>query len=75
MTRTAWSQCMLDAIRLQCATAWCGALDQRLGAGGGGAAGSGNGDPAGAAGAAFGGFGFFGRITGFRAGFGGGPAG
>ena len=56
--------------------AWCGALNQRLGvAGGGGADGSGNGDPAGAAGAPFGGFGFFGRITGVRTAFGGGPAG
>jgi len=49
--------------------------NQRVGGGGGGADGSGNGDPAGAAGAVLGGFGFFGRITGFPAAFGGGPAG
>ena len=50
--------------------------NQRVGGGGGGGAdGSGNGDPAGAAGAVLGGFGFFGRITGFPAAFGGGPAG
>ena len=54
--------------------AGCSALNQRLGVAGG-ADGSGNGDPAGAAGAPFGGFGFFGRITGLRAAFGGGPAG
>ena len=54
--------------------AWCGASNQRLGAG---AVGSGKGDAAGAGEAAvpFGGFGFFGFRTFFRAALGGGPAG
>ena len=61
---------------------WCGASNQRVGAGGGGAGGggagggAGNGDPPGGGAAAtpFGFFGFFGLSI-FCTGFGGGPAG
>jgi hypothetical protein len=55
---------------------WCGASNQRVGAGGGGGGGAGNGDPpaGGAAATPFGFFGFFGLSI-FCIAFGGGPAG
>jgi hypothetical protein len=58
---------------------WCGASNQRVGAGGGGGGGAGggagNGDPPGGAAATpFGFFGFFGLSI-LRSAFGGGPAG
>src|SRR5260370_23469049 len=77
--RVPQSQSMHDAIRAQSARYfdWCGAGNQRVGAGGGAAGGgAGNGDPpaGGAAATPFGFFGFFGLSI-FCAALGGGPAG